>query len=201
LEDALGDHAQCCGYKHTRTHRHNRVRDALFDLGRLAKCDASIEVSVGAVGAKMDVFFRSFVHARPMAVDVVVSSPFSGGGAPLHCSRMSPGATVEAAALRKEIKHQRACETQGAAFCGFSVNTFGCLSLSAELLLCQLAGKLARVWRWRTYSQVVEFVRKRIAVAIQAGVADVALRHQSAVAGAQDGDVVDVLPPGPEPFG
>ena len=65
----------------------------------------------------------------------------------------------------KELKHKTACEATRRDFVPFIVSTDGCVGEQAEAFLKRLGRRLAEKWQ-RSYSQVMGFIRSRMAVAI-----------------------------------
>ena len=65
----------------------------------------------------------------------------------------------------KELKHKTACELTRRDFLPFIVSTDGCLGEQAQAFLKRLGRKLADKWQ-RAYSQVMGFIKARMAIAI-----------------------------------
>ena len=63
------------------------------------------------------------------------------------------------------MKHKTACEATRRDFVPFIVSTDGCVGEQAEAFLKRLGRRLAEKWQ-RSYSQVMGFIRSRMAVTI-----------------------------------
>ena len=74
-------------------------------------------------------------------------------------------ATLRTQEKAKELKHKTACEATRRDFVPFIVSTDGCLGEAAQAFLRRLGRRLAEKWQ-RAYSQVIGFIKARMAVAI-----------------------------------
>lgn len=135
--DAWGDHALACAADIGVKHRHNVVRDALYDVCLRVGLSVQKEASTGMIDAKggelrpADILFYSWVQGKDTCVDITGTSPFSIVG----LQGFIPGKAVKTAASNKMKKYENVCDSKGYHFLPFSFSTIGDLGDDATELL------------------------------------------------------------------
>ncbi|KAK9740536.1 hypothetical protein RND81_03G042700 [Saponaria officinalis] len=136
-DDIFGDHAVSCSSSVGLKHRHNLVRDTLFDICFRAGISSGKEVDIGVVDGlgrplrPADILLYSWDLGRDMCVDITGSSPLTQ----TCLASFAPGRCVLDASRRKCAKYRDVCSTAGYGLTPFSFSSFGELDAGAVALL------------------------------------------------------------------
>ena len=122
--DVFGDHTITCSTEYERIHRHDTVRDAIFETARHAGLSPVKEARLVANSQTRpgDIFLPNW-RGRQTAFDVAVTSPL--GQSILPRSATKAGAALDAMKTSKLNKHFRACQSNGVFFVPLVVETLG----------------------------------------------------------------------------
>ena len=122
--DIYGDHTITCASEFERIHRHDTIRDAIFDSARHAGLSPVKEARViaNSLSRPGDIFLPNW-RGKQTAFDVAVTSPLSKTALP-H-SHKTPGAALSMMKSHKLSKHSRPCQVNGVAFIPLVVETLG----------------------------------------------------------------------------
>ena len=122
--DIFGDHTITCASEYERIHRHDTIRDAIFDSAKHAGLSPIKEARVvlNSQSRPGDIFLQSW-KGRQTAFDVAVTSPLSQTALPQ--SHKTPGAALASMKSHKLQKHFRPCQVNGVAFVPLVVETLG----------------------------------------------------------------------------
>lgn len=140
--DIHGDHTITCASEFERIHRHDIIRDAIFDSANHAGLSPVKEARLIANSQSRpgDIFLQNW-RGKPTAFDVAVTSPLSQSALPL--SHKTPGAALATMKAHKNNKHSRACQTNGVAFVPLVVETLGGWDVDAIFHLRAIAKQSA----------------------------------------------------------
>ncbi|KAL6522079.1 hypothetical protein OROMI_031956 [Orobanche minor] len=136
-DDIFGDLAVSCSSSVGLKHRHNLVRDTLFDICFRAGISSGKEVDFGVVDGlgrplrPADILLYSWDRGRHTCVDITGSSPLTQ----TCLASFAPGRCVLEASRRKCAKYRDVCSTAGYGFLPFSFSSFGELDGDAVALL------------------------------------------------------------------
>ena len=173
--DVFGDHATTCKVGGGPIHRHDLIRDAIFECCNMAGISASKDITGYQAGQKDrvgDVVLNSFDHGREMLVDVTCWSP-------LYLPRIQHSAasskyTVSKAhsfklKSRNTNQEGRIKTTKGmVAFMPFACDTFGGSSPEATKLLHSIALEMSLKHN-NSKAFCLSRISTRVSVAIQQG--------------------------------
>ena len=122
--DVFGDHTITCASEYERIHRHDIIRDAIYDSAKHAGLSPVKEARVVANSQSRpgDIFLQNW-RGKQTAFDVAVTSPLSQSALPQ--SHKTPGAAIATMKSHKYNKHSRACQINGVAFIPLVVETLG----------------------------------------------------------------------------
>ena len=122
--DVYGDHTITCASEYERIHRHDTIRDAIFESARHAGLSPLKEARVVAnsLSRPGDIYLPNW-RGKQTAFDVAVTSPLSQTALP-H-SHKKPGAALALMKSHKLSKHARPCQVNGVAFVPLVVETLG----------------------------------------------------------------------------
>ena len=138
--DAMGDHALSCPSTGLYR-RHNRIRDAFFELAHDAGWSPELEVSLpGLAERPTDILCRS-TFGKPLAIDVTISHPLRLS-API-AARGEVAAAAEAAEQRKRHTSLSACANAGWGFRAVAMETTGGFGTGAAHTVRQLCRNLS----------------------------------------------------------
>ena len=138
--DPYGDHAQCCAGSGLYR-RHNRVRDAVWRLAKVAGWDPILEAHLpNSLVRPGDILLRA-KGPRPVAIDVTVVHPMRPSGPP--ALRNNPHTAAEAAEKLKTAKMQDECNRVGWVFKPFGLEVTGGMAPGAHQLFKQLIRQIS----------------------------------------------------------
>ena len=122
--DVFGDHTITCSSEYERIHRHDTLRDAIFESAKFAGLSPIKEARVVANSQSRpgDICIDNWC-GKQTAFDVAVTSPLSQTALPQ--SYKTPGAALSSMKTRKLDKHPRACQINGVTFVPLVVETLG----------------------------------------------------------------------------
>ena len=122
--DAFGDHTVTCATEYERIHRHDTIRDAIYETARHAGLSPLKEARLVANSQSRpgNIFLQNW-RGRQTAFDVAVTSPLSQSSLPR--SSISPGAAIASMKSHKLNKHFRPCQANGVLFVPLVVETLG----------------------------------------------------------------------------
>ncbi|KAL5717786.1 hypothetical protein ACHQM5_010751 [Ranunculus cassubicifolius] len=166
--DKWGDHALMCASDYGIKHRHNHVRDTLYDLCFIAGISSKKEAGIGLVDGKggelrpADVLLYNWEDGRSTCIDVTVTAPFCSIGT----DNFVAGEACTVASQKKKKKYVTACEGLGYNFVSFAVSTIGDMDSEATQLLTRIHRFLASC---EGGSRLAMHVFSRIAFAVQRG--------------------------------
>jgi hypothetical protein len=173
------------GEGNLRKHRHDLVRDALFDLSRVAGFSPIKDGPVQCLGESnngihlfrpADLLIRGddFGHS---CVDVTVVSPFSQ---PFPRGYVF-GKAAAVAELNKINKHRQPCLMASYGFHPFAVDVFGSMGAESMVFIKRLASAFALASS-QLYSYCLSLCYRRVSFALQLGLARQLLAGQSTLA-------------------
>ena len=122
--DIYGDHTITCASEYERIHRHDTIRDAIYDSAKHAGLSPIKEARVvlNSQSRPGDIFLQNW-KGRQTAFDVAVTSPLSQTALPQ--SHKIAGAALASMKSTKFNKHSRPCQVNGVAFIPLVVETLG----------------------------------------------------------------------------
>ncbi|KAL5731086.1 hypothetical protein ACHQM5_003845 [Ranunculus cassubicifolius] len=167
--DEFGDHALHCAAEIGVKHRHDQVRDLIFDLCRCAGVPSRKEVPLHCIsedGGNLrpaDILLTCWEQGRDVCMDITGVSPFVSSG----FNTFVPGQAVLKAAQRKVSKYGAKCTANGLGFLPFAFTTFGELCEEAVEFLKRI--RLATLSN-AAYAKSAPHIFNRVGIFIQKGV-------------------------------
>ena len=136
--DVFGDHTITCSSEYERIHRHDTIRDAIFESAKFAGLSPIKEARVVAHSQSRpgDIFIDNW-RGKQTAFDVAVTSPLSQTALPQ--SHKTAGAALSIMKTHKLNKHHRPCQINGIAFVPLVVETLGGWDIDAVFHLRSIA--------------------------------------------------------------
>ena len=173
--DVFGDHATTCKVGGGPIHRHDLIRDAIFECCNMAGISASKEITGYQAGQKDrvgDVVLNSFDHGREMLVDVTCWSPLYLPRIQ-HSAASSKYTVSEAHSFKLKSRNTnqegRIKTTKGmVAFMPFACDTFGGSCPEATKLLHSIALEMSLKHN-NSKAFCLSRISTRVSVAIQQG--------------------------------
>ena len=122
--DINGDHTITCSSEYERIHRHDTIRDAIFESAKHAGLSPVKEARLvsGSLSRPGDIYLPIW-RGRQTAFDIAVTSPLSQSALPQ--SHKTPGAAISSMKSSKMNKHFRPCQVNGVHFIPLVVETLG----------------------------------------------------------------------------
>ncbi|KAL5707554.1 hypothetical protein ACHQM5_018444 [Ranunculus cassubicifolius] len=167
--DEFGDHALHCAAEIGVKHRHDLVRDLLFDLCRCAGVPSRKGVSLHCISEDVgnlrpaDILLTCWEQGRDVCMDITGVSPFFRSGFNSFVS----GQAVLKAVQRKVLKYGAKCTGNGLGFLPFAFTTFGELCEEAVEFLKRI--RLATLSN-AAYAKSAPHIFNRVGIFIQKGV-------------------------------
>ena len=149
-------------------HRHNAVRDRLFNLARaggLAPRREEPHLLDGSEDRPADILLPAWAGGRDLCVDVAVVSPFAA-----NATSSSESATTRAE-RRKMERYTDACAQRGLLFQPFVMDTLGAYGSQSHTVLRRIAAAIADVERSDILT-VLPQIRQSLSFAAQKALAE-----------------------------